>query len=595
MEGFVEEIIAFLSNVKINTVLETIAAILTIFLTLFGAISGLRKYLSKRKTEKVQQTKPRGHLGELSNRNELNFDKFLEEIEPKPSNQKSAKIFISYKVSAHPDEELLALLQKTLTKRGHKPFIHTMLPLGVEWGKSLQKQIEISDYLLVLLSEASIKSEMILGEITHAEFHRASHQKPIVLPVRIRFLGKLPYGLANLLEAKQFALWNSETDNETLISKIISTIESEGEESFSETTKLLDDKEDETDDSAKPLPSFDPRLLETPTGAVKLKSPYYIRRDCDDKMEMQISKGGSTTTIRAGRQMGKTSLLVRGAKFAKTQGQRVVYADFQQIKPEFRSSLDHLLHYLADEITFRLNLDIDQLNKIWSSSRGGPDKFNQYMEEVALADPKPLLIAIDEADCLLDVDYKTDFFALLRAWDSRRAFDEAWEYFSLALVISTHPHLLIDDYRQSPFNVGMRIQLEDFTLEQISHLNTLHDSPLPDRVLPEMMKLLGGHPYLIRQAFYSIVEQNLKWGDFESLAMEDPGPFSSHFHFYLWQLRDRPELVAGIKEVIKKQTCSDEMVLYRLVAAGLMKELPDKKCAIRCGLYENYFRKTLNA
>ena len=55
--------------------------------------------------------------------------------------------------------------------------------------------------------------------------------------------------------------------------------------------------------------------------------------------------------------MGKTSLLVRGANYAKTQGQRVVYTDFQQIKPEFRSSLDNLLRYLADEITFRLNLD----------------------------------------------------------------------------------------------------------------------------------------------------------------------------------------------------------------------------------------------
>ena len=527
---------------------------------------------------------------------DLNDDSIFDGIEPKPSTQKSAKIFISYKVGAHPDEELLAILCKALTKRGHKPFIHTMLPIGVEWGKSLQKQIENSDYLLVLLSEASIKSEMVLGEVTHAEFHRARHQKPIVLPVRVKYPGKssLWVGKFPRCETVCFMEWRWQTTMHSSL-KYLQLSKVKGKKSFSETTKLLNDKEDEADDNAKPLPSFDPRLLETPTGAVKLKSPYYIRRDCDDKMEMQISKGGSTTTIRAGRQMGKTSLLVRGANFAKTQGQRVVYTDFQQIKPEFQSSLDNLLRYLADEITFRLNLDIEHLNKIWSSSRGGPDKFNQYMEAVALTDPKPLLIAIDEADCLLDVDYKTDFFALLRAWDSRRAFDEAWENFSLALVISTHPHLLIDDYRQSPFNVGMRLQLEDFTLEQISHLNILHNSPLPDGVLPEMMKLLGGHPYLIRQAFYSIVEQNLKWADFESIAIEDPGPFSSHLHFYLWQLRDRPELVAGIREVIKKQTCSDEKVLYRLVAAGLMKELPDKKCAIRCGLYENYFRKTLNA
>ena len=177
MEEFIEEIITFLSNVKINIVFETLAAILTVLLALVGAISGIRKYLSNRKPENWRQPKPRGHLGELFNRNDLDIEKLLEGIEQKPSTEKTAKIFISYKVGAHPDEELLALLHKALTKRGHKPFIHTMLPIGVEWGKSLQKHIENSDYLLVLLSEASIKSEMMLGEVTHAELHRAAPSK----------------------------------------------------------------------------------------------------------------------------------------------------------------------------------------------------------------------------------------------------------------------------------------------------------------------------------------------------------------------------------------------------------------------------------
>lgn len=304
--------------------------------------------------------------------------------------------------------------------------------------------------------------------------------------------------------------------------------------------------------------------------------------------------GGSTITIRAGRQMGKTSLLVRAANFAKTQGHRIVFVDFQQIKPEFRDSLDNLLRYLAEEIALRLDLGDSALSKIWNSSRGGPDKFSQFMESAVLTDQKPLFMAMDEADQLMDVDYKTDFFALVRAWDSLRAFDEAWEKLSLAMVISSHPHLLIDDYRQSPFNVGLRLQLEDFNIEQVGRLNELHENPLKEQEITEMFDLLGGHPYLTRQAFYTLFDEKIKWAELSNIADGEKSPFNSHLHFYLWQLRNRPELVSGMKEVIAKHKCSDEGVLYRLVAAGLVKELADNACVARCGLYEKYFRKTLN-
>ncbi len=515
----------------------------------------------------------------------------IEGIQPKPSAQKTAKIFISYKVGSHPDHELTGLIHGVLEKRGHQPFIHTMLPLGVEWAKALQRQIENSDFLIVLLSDSSIKSEMVLEEVTFAEIHRIKFKRPQILPVRVQYLKMLPYGLSNHLDAKQFALWQDEKDSTELISKLISSIESDDMGISSATTRLTTDEGDRN----KPLPSFDPRILEIPAGAVKLQSPFYIRRDCDEKMERQVQSEGSTITIRAGRQMGKTSLLVRAAHFAKTEGRRIVYVDFQQIKPEFRNSLDNLLRYLADEITLRLKLDDAQLNKIWDSSRGGPDKFSRFMESVVLTDQKPLFLAMDEADQLMDADYKTDFFALVRAWDSRRAFDEAWAKLSLAMVISSHPHLLIDDYRQSPFNVGLRIQLEDFDAAQVGRLNELHNTPLKTEEIPEMMELLGGHPFLTRQAFYTLLDEKLTWSELSKNAIGERSPFSGHLHFYLWQLRDRPELVSGMKEVIRKHTCSDEGVLYRLVAAGLVKEQSDDACVVRCGLYENYFRKILNA
>jgi hypothetical protein len=452
MEAFLENFAQLIENYNLETVTKVLSGILGGIVALIEVILRLKELFQSKSPKGKnlvsgnQPTKASGLriLGLLKKKprkkNSIEKDSVLSKIQKKPPKQKAKRIFISYKVGAHPDHELMSLLEEALTKRGHKPFIHTMLPIGIEWGKSLHQQIEKSDFLLVLLSKSSVKSEMVIEEVTFAEVCCARHKKPTVLPIRVNYLEKLPYGLANHLDAKQFALWENEGDTAKLIAKVFSSIENTTGGNLPETENLpspSSGSETEKEPSKRePLPSFDPRFLETPTGAVKRKSPYYIRRDCDEKMERQIRGGGSTTTIRAGRQMGKTSLLVRGATFAKEQGGRVVYLDFQQMKTEFRATLDNLLRYLADEITFRLSLDEKDLEKIWSSSRGGPDKFNHFMESVVLTDNAPLLIAIDEADQLMDAPYKTDFFALLRAWDSRRAFDSTWEKLSLALVIS---------------------------------------------------------------------------------------------------------------------------------------------------------------
>lgn len=589
----------YLASVSLSDVISIIAGILGILVAIIEIILRIKEQTENSHRPTGRSTSKLSHkrglrIWELFLRKDksviLKNEALLQEIQPKPSAQKSANIFIGYKVGSFPDEELVDLLRSALEKRGHKPFVHTMLPIGIEWAKALQRHIESSDFLIALLSESSIKSEMLLEEITFAEIHRKKTQHPQLLPIRVQYRKVLPYGLANQLDSKQFALWTDNKDNVDLVSKIISSVETKDEVLLSETIKLVEDE----GDKVKPLSSYDPRILEIPSGAVKLQSPFYIRRTCDEEMEQQVLNLGSITTIRAGRQMGKTSLLVRTVDFAKERGYRTVYVDFQAIKSEFKSSLDNLLRYMADEIVYRLNLEKSQLEKVWSSSRGSPDKFGQFLESLVLTDQKQLFLAMDEADQLMDVSFKDEFFSLVRSWDTRRAYDEPWGKLGLAMVISTHPHLLISDYRQSPFNVGLRIQLNDFNLDQVSRLNVLHGSALDDEEILEMMNLLGGHPFLTRQAFYTLRHEKITWSELTKIAVGEQSPFNSHLHFYLWQLRNRPELVSGMREIIRQQMCSDEVVLYRLVSAGLIKVGPNNSCVVRCWLYEDYFRKTLN-
>ena len=515
---------------------------------------------------------------------------------------RSAQVFISYKRDVEPDEPLALQLYHALEERNHKPFIDQAMRIGVDWAKEIQRQVESADFFIVLLSPPSAHSEMVAAEIKYAYDHFSVHGRPRILPVRLAFAERLPYQLSNYLDRIQYARWREEADTEIVINALLGAIEGEAALPTSATGPLgaLTPGEVNVGDDGRalaggqislaPLPHFDPRLLlEVPSGAVKLKSQFYVERDSDSLLRRQVMADGTTTTIRAPRQMGKTSLLVRGVKDARQMGQQVIYLDLQRVNESYLSSLDGLLRYIADEIAQRMNLDAALVDRAWASSRGAQDKLSNFLERQVLpAAETPILLTMDEADRLLNVPYKTDFFGLLRAWDSNRAYDENWQRLNIVLIISTHPHLLITDVSQSPFNVGLRIQLNDFTNIQVSELNRRHGSPMSERDLDKLLELLGGHPYLTRQALYTLIDQQLSWTDFARQAALDDGPFGSHLRSYLWQLSERPELVKGMQEVLMRERCSDETVRYRLSAAGLVKEIDDRAVP-RCGLYKQYF------
>ena len=64
-------------------------------------------------------------------------------------------------------------------------------------------------------------------------------------------------------------------------------------------------------------------------------------------------------------------------------------------------------------------------------------------------------------------------FGLFRSWHNERSLnpDGPWGRLTLAIVYATEAHLFITDLNQSPFNVGTRLTLEDFTFEQVAELN----------------------------------------------------------------------------------------------------------------------------
>lgn len=513
-----------------------------------------------------------------------------------------AHLFICYKRNTNPDQELAKYLYGFLTARGHDVFIDNTLRTGDAWLEEIDRQIKASDFLVVLLSEKSADSEMVQAEVIRAYDYRQSQGRPQTLPVRIAYEGLLPYTIAAFLNPLQYIVWRGEADNERVAKDVLAAIAGQFPartpvqvKSVSESHIISEDGRPVADDETwhSPLPQFDPRFLEeleAPGGAVKLRDKFYIERVADTRLKREIVKSGTTTTIRASRQTGKSSLLVRGIHHADENGARIVHLDMQRINSDFLQTPDVFLHYLAEFIVRKLWLDLTQVQKLWRGSLGPQDKLTYLLEDYVLTSvDASIILAMDEVDRLLQTPFHSDIFGLMRSWHNSRAIDDVWNKLNLVMVISTEPHLLISEVSQSPFNVGLKLYLKDFNEAQVRDLNHRHGSPVQESDFHHLMKLLSGHPYLTRKALYTLVTEPMAWDHLSRMAARDQGPFGDHLRHHHWLLHKQPDLKAAMQQVIRANRCTNEIAFFRLLRAGLVKGSGDV-CKCRCDLYEIYFK-----
>jgi hypothetical protein len=406
---------------------------------------------------------------------------------------------------------------------------------GTAWLEEIDRQIREADFLVALLSQESADSEMVQAEVQRAFNYQKRQGHPHILPVRVSYRGLLPYTIDAFLNPLQYVSWSSPADNERLGREILAAIDGEfppqqavasGWPTADETTPftISEDGQPMRDDMSAPLPEFDPRFLDdlsVPGGAVRLRDEFYVERKADADLRRQNERRGSITTILAPRQTGKSSLLVRGVHHTREQGNRVVMVDLQRVDRDDLQTIDSFLRYVAHSLARRLRLPAGTVDRAWQQPWGTQDKLTYLMEDLILPGDKPLLLAIDEADRLLETGYHTDVFGLIRAWHNSAAYDPLWENLNIAMAISTEPYLLIADPNQSPFNVGLKLELEDFTPEQVADLNQRHRSPVATQDLPALMSLLQGHPYLTRKALYFLVKESQTWAQLEQVAATD--------------------------------------------------------------------------
>jgi hypothetical protein len=515
-----------------------------------------------------------------------------------------ARVFISYKHGAQPDVRLAGGLANRLRAEGHKVFIDTDLQVGQKWPDLIEDSLKSSDHFVILLSEPSVSSEMVFKEssIAYARYKREG--APILLPVRLAYEEPLPYAMGAWLDNIQHAKWTTEADDATIFDQIAAAVAGQAVASAAQSALnrfpvvLSADGNAANEAIPAPLPSFDPRwldMLDDPTGAVRLKSPFYIERDMDTHLKDAIARRGITIRLKGTRQTGKSSALARLFQNTRDEKQPSVYVDFQRIDEDDTKDLNSLLRYLAEFFAAKLKTN-ESPAVYWNSGLGAKDKLTTFIEDQVIdADrDKPIILMLDSVDRLFSYGYRNDFFGLIRSWHDNRAFDERWDRLNLLLSYATEATTLIQDQTQSPFNVGEGFETADFDRRQLELLNVKHGGPLnTDTHIDCIMQLLEGHPYLVRRSLYCLARQHWTYERLMEHAIDDDGPFGDHLRSYIWWLKGRPNSRAELRSALKDGECATEEEFFRLRSAGLIRGHSRAKVTLRCGLYRKYLENRL--
>ena len=335
-----------------------------------------------------------------------------------------------------------------------------------------------------------------------------------------------------------------------------------------------------------------PEELEYPEGPVGVDSPFYIKRPTvDARCDEMILESGALIRIKAPKLMGKTSLINRILDMAAVDlHARTVQLNFVETNEEVLANPNRFLQWFCARTARELKLP-HQLNEHWDEFLSSASNCTSYFEEYLLPSINaPLILSLDEVDRIFPYEkIAPDFFAMLRLWHEKGKNNPVWKQLRLVVAHSAEVYIKLKT-TQSPFNVGILVELPEFTAEQVQELAHRHQLDWDNNQVEKLMELVGGHPYLVRVAIYEIARQKLSLEDFLSQAFYPEGIYKDHLRRFAWNLQQEPELAEAWGKVVTTDVgvALENSYKQRLFRMGLIK-LQGDLAFPRCNLYRQYF------
>jgi AAA-like domain/WD domain, G-beta repeat len=337
-------------------------------------------------------------------------------------------------------------------------------------------------------------------------------------------------------------------------------------------------------------------------GTLDPSSPLYIERSADREL-IELCRRGEFCYVLTSRQMGKSSLMARTAVALQAEGVSTVQIDLTTIGAHELTAEQWYLGLLNEvESACRPRFD---LFSWWDQHKDLPlvQRFSQYFEELLAQEPdKRVVVFVDEIDSTLNLNFTDDFFAAIRAFYNARVTKPAFSRLSFVLIGVATPGELIQDQTRTPFNIGTRVELNDFTRDEARPLIEAVKLKPDDtkRVLDRVLFWTNGQPFLTQRLCKLIAENGTNPLELDRVVyanlLGEKVRGDSHFLFVGNMLvQARPDQKGRLFDTYSKTlkgrriACDDQSPIHnRLRLAGIVKRV-DGGLQVRNELYRRVF------
>ncbi|MEI2582066.1 AAA-like domain-containing protein [Scytonema sp. PRP1] len=311
-----------------------------------------------------------------------------------------------------------------------------------------------------------------------------------------------------------------------------------------------------------------------------------------------LSQPGALLRIKAPGLMGKTFLMTRVVNKLRQEGHRTVCLNLGYAEQEDLSNLNSFLRWFCISVGELLGLP-NCLDKYWNEklSTSKMNCFGYFQRYLLPQAESPLVICIDEVEQLFNHQVVgKEFLVLLRAWHETARTIPIWKRLRLVIVHSTENYIQLN-INESPFNVGVPIELPEFTPQEVQALAQRYGLDWEMAQVNQLMTLVGGHPFLVRQACESLQrDSHMTLEALLQTAPTEAGIYANYLRRYWEILQRHQESLQALKTVV---TATDKVRLepkqsYWLSKLGLVK-LVGNEVMMSCNLYRQYFSDRISS
>jgi tetratricopeptide (TPR) repeat protein len=309
----------------------------------------------------------------------------------------------------------------------------------------------------------------------------------------------------------------------------------------------------------------------------------YVERNADKELSNVISSMETPGYILVARQMGKTNLLFNAKRIDGSKQKIYPYIDCSKSINSDANFYNNIIDTIiaTNYSIFSSFLSSDRVNE--SAPIATAYQYESLLIGLLKIYQGSIIIILDEIDFLTNYKFSDNIFATIRSlYFSRINFSELGRVTYILSGVA-EPIELIKDSRRSPFNIGKRITLNNFSITEVYSLVKRARLEISNQLVEKIYEWSAGHPRITWDICSALEDILIEYG---SVNENDLDRTLDKLYFSMWSLppidniRNQIKIKAPLRKSYRNllkgnlESISKEEI-SQLYLAGILRDMPN--------------------